>query len=216
MTIENPREAALEASKEGTFSFLDRALGRNYPTDEVVVYLDEAAAYRRNKLAEKIMEETYLLKGDDPAKAKQRGKSITILQNKLDEMDKEISESRVTFHLEGIPSEKYDEIVDLSIEQFPLEYIESRNPITMKLEREPKPNEDRETLFRTHLWSAFVRKITDESGAVDENHSPEYMGRIMGVMPIVGAAHVQRAIENLRMTTDWMDQIQGDDFFQKP
>lgn len=215
MTTDSAREAAVAASTEATFSFLDRMTGRNYPTEEVVVFMDEAGAYKRNKLQRQIAEETYLLKGDTAEKAKARGKKITIMQNKLDEMTAEIAESRVVFHLEGIPTEQYDALIDDAAEQFPYEYVESRNPLTMKLEREVKENADRDVYFRSNLWAAFVRKISDASGAEDTTHTPEYMRAVMGAMPIVGVAHVQTAIEQLRMVTDWMDEIQTDDFFPK-
>lgn len=215
MSIGNEQNTAIEASKEETFSFLDRLTGRNYPTEEVVVYLDEAGAHKRNKLVAEIEKQTYLLKADDKAEATKRGRKITLLQKRVDEIESEIKGSRVVFHLEGIPSEEYDAIVDESVEEFPIEYTESRNPISMALERTPKENPDRDVFFRTRLWAAFVRKVSDATGAADHTRTPEYMGRVMGVLPIVGVAHVQMAIESLRMTTDWMDQIQDDDFFPK-
>lgn len=214
-STEDPRDVAIEASKPGAFSFLDRVTNRNYPTEEVVVYIDEEGAYKRSKLLREIDEQMLLLRGDDKAAAAQRSKKITILRNKTAELEERILKSRVVFHLEGISSDAYDELIDKAAEQFPVEYVESRNPLTMELERTPKSDDNREAYFRSLLWSKFVRKISDGEGNEDTTCTPAYMAAVMGAMPIVGVAHVQAAIERLRMTTNWMDEIQGDDFFPK-
>lgn len=193
---------AEEQSQPGTFSFVDRLTNRNYPTEEVVVFLDERAGH----LIEKLNED--LLMQKDPEQRELIEKQIAYHSEKA-------RSSRYTVKLEGISVEAYDAIVDAAKEQFPYEYREFRNPITQRLEREVIESEDREQFFRTHLWSAFMRSIEDADGNVDENTTPEFVGIFLGLAPIAAQATVGMAVDRLRMVSDWMDKIQGEDFFPK-
>lgn len=196
------KDRATEASKQGTFSLMDRLTNRDYPVEDVEVYLDEAAGYQIGKLIEQIANE-------------KDGDKANVLQDDLAKWRKKAESSRVVIHLRGISSEKYDEIVKDAQEQFPLEYREDRNPLTMKLERELLPSEDRETYFRTHLWAEYIRNATDADGNVDANISPEWVAGFLAHAPLNAQAAVYIAVEKLRMVTDWMDNIQTDDFLVK-
>lgn len=190
-------------SKPGTFSLLDRLQGRSYPKETVDVYLDEEAGYEIQKLEQEI------------ARTAPDDGKIPELEAKLAELQEQAQASRLTFHLEGISSEEYDSVVEESLELFPVEYHESRNPLTMALERTPKENEDRETYFRIHLWAKFIRRVEDAEGDVDSDITPALIAQVHGLLPLAGMVRLSATVDKLKMVTNWMDEIQGADFLVK-
>lgn len=216
---EHAKAAATDASKKGTFSFLDRVTGRNYPTDEVAIYLDEAAGYRIGEIEAELVDarelQSKLVKTTDKAAKAEVTKEIAKLEEQLVANKAEAEKSRFVFHLQGISTEAYDKLVDMAQAEFPLEYRETRNPLTFALEREVIDNEQREIYFRTLLWSAFIQRVVDGEGNEDADITQVWVARVMGLIPVIGQIKIQQGIEKLRMTTNWMDQIQGEDFFPK-
>lgn len=208
---------ATEASVKGKFNLLDRLASRNYPTEEVAVYLDEAAGYQLAKIEREreALRVQLKLAGTDKGRIAELNKQF----KKLDEEDEAVREvaadSRVVFHLQGISSREYDLTVDAAKESFPYEYREVRNPITMALTREIIEEEDREIFFRTLLWSKFIKRVVDASGNEDDNITHAWMSEVDGLIPVMGAQRISDAITLLRMTTGWMDEIQGEDFLAK-
>lgn len=200
--IETARSIAEEHSKQGSFNFLDRLNNRNYPTEDVEIYLDEKAGHEIEKLQEKIVLATKPEIGE-------------ALQAEIDEIREQAKASRYIVHMQGISVELYDEIVDKSQEMYPLEHREYRDPLTAKLIREVVDNDDREQYFRTHLWAEFVRSVEDIDGNVDDNITPEFMAVFIGHAPIAAQVKVAAAVQSLRMVTAWMDEIQGEDFLAK-
>lgn len=214
---EQAKAAAQDASKQGTFSFIDRVTNRNYPTDEQVVYLDENVGYRLREIEgerNEVMLRTKLFK-DNETVLTELGKELTKLEEQRDALREAAADSRFVFHLEGISTKLYDECVDAARAEFPLEYREGRHPLTYALERTVIDNEEREIFFRTLIWSKFIRRVVDPAGNVDENITPEWVGVVLQLLPIIAQIKIADKIEKLRMTTDWMDELQGEDFLAK-
>lgn len=196
------KAVAEEQSQPGTFSFLDRLNNRNYPTEDVTIFLDERAGLIVQKLKSDLMLQK------DPAQRE-------IIEKQIAYQVEKACESRYIVHLQGISVEAYDAIVDAANEQYPVEYNEFRNPLTAKLEREVIPNEDRDLYFRTHLWAAFFQSVEDKDGNLDENTTPEFVSVFLKVAPIAAQVEIGAAVDRLRMVTNWMDEIQGEDFLAK-
>lgn len=211
------KAAAENASKPGVFSFIDRVTNRNYPKDQVVAYLDEDGGYKIQAIDEErenIRLRTKLFKGNETVLA-ELGKELAKLDEQHEAIRESMADSRFVFELEGISTKLYDECVDAAQEQFPLEYRETRHPVTFALERHVIENEQREVFFRTLLWSKFIRRVTDPAGNVDENITPEWVGVVEGLLPVVAQIKIQETVHKLRMTTGWMDELQGEDFLAK-
>src|SRR5690349_6105667 len=113
----DPQAAAEAQSQPGTFSFVERLQGRGYPHSTVKVYLDEATAFERNELA--------LRAGT--AESIEQAKQI---EEKIEELDRKLAQSRYLFELHGFSPERYDEVIDEAFEQFPAEYETSINPFS--------------------------------------------------------------------------------------
>jgi len=200
--VDTARTVAEANSKPGKFSFLDRLQDREYPTEDVEVYLDEAAGLRIHKLTQELI-------------ASNDAEQSEVLQKQIAYHSEKARKSRYTIHMQGISTESYDAVVDAAREEFPVEYRESRHPLTMALERTEIENEPREVYFRTHLWSKFIKSVEDPDGNIDDNITPEWVAVLLGHAPIIAQARIQVTLEQLRMTTAWMDEIQGEDFLAK-
>lgn len=199
---DDAKAAAVEASQEGNFSFLDRLAGRDYPTEDVEIYLDEAAGHRISALRESLKAET------DADKTEELIAQIEAQRDKA-------RKSRYIVRVQGISIEDWDSTIDEANEHYPVQYEESTHPLTMAKVKNPIPSEERETFFRTHSWAKFIQSVTDADGNVDSNITPEWVAVFLNQAPIVAIAKVAVAIDKVRMTTEWMDQIQGDDFLAK-
>ena len=201
---ETTKAVAEEHSKPGKFSFVDRVLGRNYPTKDVEVYLDEAAGHRIQEL---LNERQYISANDVD--------ELERIDADLEKWRKKAADSRYVIHMEGISVEEYDKVVDEANEQFPLEYRESRHPLTMELERTVVPNDDRDVFFRAQMWAKFIRSVEDAEGNIDDEITPQFVGVMCRALPLIAMLRIQQGVEELRMTSDWMDAIQTEDFFPK-
>jgi len=204
MNIENAKATAEEHSKPGKFNFIDRIENRDYPTLDVEIYLDEKSGHRIQQL----LEERSLIAPDDVD-------AINANDSDLELWRKKAAASRYIIHLEGISTEKYDEIVELAQSQYPLEYRERQNPITFKMERDVIENDERETLFRTHFWAECIRSIEDAEGNIDDNISPEFVAMMNKGLPLVAQVRIDAGVNELRMISAWMDNIQDADFLAK-
>lgn len=195
-------EKAREASTPERFSFVDRLASRDYPTEVIEIYLDEAAAYRMARLESQLSVTT-------------DGDQANVIQEQIEYLRRKAIASRYLLHLEGISSEEYDAVVDEATAEFPLEYVDSRNPLTFKTDRTVVENPDREAFFRIHLWAKFIRKVEDAEGRIDDNIDAEWVAQLNKKAPLMALVKIQGAVELLRMTTDWMDKIQDEDFLVK-
>lgn len=204
MTIESIKAAAEESSKPGTFNFLDRVQSRNYPEVEREIYLDEAAGLKIQHL----LNERERIAPDDVEAINRNDSDLALWREKA-------KESRYTVRMRGISAGDYDEIVDLAQEDYPLEYREDRNPLTFKVEREIIPNEEREALFRSLHWARVIQSVEDANGNVDDNITPELVANMMKGLPLTAQLVIADGVEETRMITAWMDNIQDADFLAK-
>lgn len=204
MTIETIKAAAEENSKPGTFNFLDRVQSRNYPEVEREIYLDEAAGLKIQHL----LSERERIAPDDVEAINRNDSDLALWREKA-------KESRYTVRMRGISAGDYDEIVDLAQEDYPLEYREDRNPLTFKVEREVIRNEEREALFRSLHWARVIQSIEDANGNVDDNITPELVASMMKGLPLTAQLVIADGVEETRMITAWMDNIQDADFLAK-
>lgn len=195
----NHEEIAVAASKQGTFNLIERLVGRNMPTEEVEVFLDEGTAFRIGRLEQRLADET------------EKG-VVKKLEAERAHLRAELEKSKYTFTLQGISTEDYDKIIDEIREAYPIEYEDSTNPLTGQKLRLELPNEDRDTLYHNLLLAHCLVKITDPDGAVDEDISVEKASIVRRTLPIDGVRRLSNSIEDLRMVGKWMDSIQHADF----
>lgn len=199
---EAARETAVEMSKPGKFSLIERLQGRNMPEDKVVIYLDEGAAYDRAKVNQKLANAT------DPD-------MVAELEAELADLDERIQESAVTISMRGISSEDYEKLVEQAREQYPIEYEERQSAFSLVKEKVELPSPEREELFM-ELYLAKCITRAEMGGDIDEDITPDWVAQFKGFAPIDALARITETAYSLRMAVQWMDEIQSEDFSPRP
>lgn len=182
-----------------TFSIIDRVTNRNLPTEDVPVYLDEQAAWRLRKV------DALEAKTTDPGDLAELGAERTKLLERL-------RASEYTFHLRGVTSDEYDELVDEVNETMPAEMDEFVNPLTNQKVRTEKNEDERLELLNTLLLARSITGITAPDGERDENITTEVVAVLKGKLPVDGVRRVVKAAIDLRMMVEWMDSVTDEDF----
>lgn len=204
-TTRSPEElAAVEASKPGTFSLIERLQGRNLPSDTETVYLAEDAAYEYLKLQD---EHASYPAGDEAG--------LAALEAKMAEVHQSILDSAAVFYMTGVSTERYDELVEETDVAFPLEFEVVKNPLTGRITREPKANLEREVYFNRLYLSEVITRV-EMGGEVDDNITPDWVEACEKFLPRDGLRRIVKKAFDLRMIVEWMDAIQNEDFSQKP
>lgn len=203
MSNSTPEELALAASRQGTFSFIERLRGRGMPKDSVDIYLDEELGYRLVEVEMLISVTT-------------NKEQLAALEAEAEELKESLRSQKYTLFFEGISNKRYDELVDLSCENYPYEYEETTSPFTGVTTRTVITNEDRDRLFTNMLWAAIIRKVVDPSGSEQVGLSPEDAEALRQEGPRHGVVLVAETIDKMRMAVEWMQYIQDEDFSLKP
>lgn len=130
------------------FDFLAFVQGRNYPTDSVTIYFDEASAY-----------------------ALQREEN----EAKIAELQERVRASAVTINLTGISEMLQERILDKAVEKFPRAFRTERNFITGMTEKieltaaDDNPNAKARDRWYTNLYYAAHITGIEKDGAVDSS-----------------------------------------------
>lgn len=203
MSNATPEELAQSVSTPTTFSFIDRLRGRNYPHDDVSIYLDESLGYRLSELNAEIAN---TINPDKLAK----------LEAEYESLRAELAEQRYTITLTGL-SIKADEVMAKeAAEAYPFEYDEVVSPFTGEKTKVMVDSDDRNRLYTDLLWSASITKVVDPAGAEQGALTQADARAIREEGPREGVIRIAEAIEKLKMATYWMDSIQDEDFLAKP
>ena len=199
---EEAHTVANEHSAKGKFSLIERLRGRNMPTDDVTIYLDEGAAWRRDVIKELLGDEK------DPDKVK-------ALEAELAEVTQAILDSAVVIHVEGISSKEYDALLAEAEESYPTEYEEFQSPLTGQKMKNPIENEERDLMFDVALLAACVRSA-EIDGFIDEDITREWIAEFKELAPLDGVRKLVSTVFKMRMASAWMDEIQNEDFSPRP
>lgn len=196
--MSDPREIAEEQSKPGKFSLLERLRGRNMPTEKMVIYLDEAGAWDRIRLAERMAEET-------------DGDVLSKLEDEYEALTAQVKASAVTLTLRGMTNDEYDDIVAQAKKTYPVKYEKDINILTGENSIIEVPNEARENLINDLFLGATIVKA-EFDGATDEDIDAEWYHEFKGLAPLDALRRVAETAYRMRMASQWMDEIQNADF----
>lgn len=206
-----PEEIARESMAPGTFNFMERLRGRNMPTEEIAVYLDEDKGYKLHELGRK-------LNGDAESgvMAATDAKVIKALNAEITKLEAELRESRYVFKLRAIPTRTYTEISEAADLMYPLEYNEVKNPFTGETKKELIVNEDRDTYYTNRLWAESIVSMTAPNGDVaDDTIDLEFVAQFRAYAPLDAVMRLSEVILRLRMAVEWMDGLEHEDFLVK-
>ena len=206
--IADAAKLAEEAKKPGTFSIINVLKERSYPIEEVNVYLDEQAAYEASKLQDKIEEIT---KSTDM----QAHEEAEVIAAERDAAIAKLEKSKYVFTISGMSEGKRDELQELSVEKFPMEYEESKNPFTGETNKAEVDNKQRDRYFTNLLWVESIKKIVNPEGDVQDGVSISEVESLRELLPIAGISSITQSIEKLRISTAIFMSNVDEDFLAK-
>lgn len=198
-------ELANEAKKPGRFNIVSVIKDRAYPSDDVVVYLDEEIAYRAAKLQERLRDEAGTLSEKEYAALDAELKAV------VDELEKK----KYVFSIRGISEGRRSELLELSIAQFPLEYSEQKNPFTGEVTRTELEDRGRDALFTNFIWADHIVKIVSPEGDEQESLTAEEVRELREALPLASAAAINEAIDKIRVSTAVFMASVDEDFLAK-
>lgn len=206
--VEEVVKLAEDAKKPGTFSILNVLKERAYPKDEVNIFLDEQSAYDASRIQEKITE---LSKSADL----QVQDEIDALIAKRDELVALIENSKYVFHISGISEKARAEAYEKSVEKFPVEYEESKNPFSGEIVKKEIEDKDRDRFFTNILWTLSIEKIVAPDGSIQSEISFEDVTSLREMLPLAAASIVNQSIDKLRTSTALFMISVDEDFLAK-
>ena len=198
MTEQTPEEVAIEQSAQGTFSLIERLQNRNMPEEIVTIYLDEAAAYERT-----ILQELHAKTTD--------GEKLADIDDQLTAVEAKIRASAIEVTLRAISSKRYDELLERANETYPIEFEESVAPFTGEKKRTEIASPEREELIQT-LYLAECIVQARMGNDVDDTITDAWVENFKDFAPLDALRLIITAAYRLRMTVEWMDGIQHEDF----
>jgi hypothetical protein len=198
MSNAEPQEIAESSIKQGKYNFLDRLANRNLPTEDFTIYLDEGAAYRRLRIDEILADTT-------------DKEELAALEAERAIVTKQIKDSAATVTLRAITSVAYDKLIAQAKERFPVKYEKTSNPITGRTVVEEKPSQDRDEYFNELYLAATIVKA-EFDGAIDEEIDTDWVKGFQNIAPIDAVRRIAEAAWKMRMTGQWMDELESEDF----
>lgn len=204
--IEEAAKLVDAAKQPGTFSIVDVLKERAYPKEDVNIYLDEQAAYEASMMNEKIEE---LKKSDADIK------KIDALVESRDEVISKFEKSKYVFSITGISEGLRDDIQEQSLEKFPMQYEEEKNPFTGEVTKKEIEDKERDRYFTNLIWHESITKIVDPSGSIQEKITLEDVESLRQFLPIACIGAITQSIEKLRMSTAMFMLSVDEDFLAK-
>lgn len=175
-----------------TFDLSDLTSGISYPKDEVVITIDEDAAYQLTRIEKEI----------------QANPEDESLEEKRQALVKRAADSRYVFRLQGHPRSSLLAAFEAVHERFPVEFG-SFGKI--------KPNPERVEAEADIVWATHIIEIEDPQGRKAYVNSEEEARELRRGIPSFASEAVMNAIndltenvtkgfENLAMETDFLSK----------
>lgn len=207
--IEKAAELADQAKKPGVFNILNVLRERSYPTDSVSVILDEDIAYKAaitKNVIDNLMNSDVENINDDVKK----------LQADLDALVEQLNNSRYVFNITGISEGRREELMDESLEKFPIEFDLTKNPFTGKEDKAEIPSPERDEYFTDLLWIESIIDIVAPDGSVQAGVDADTVHEFRSLLPVTANAAITQAIDNIRIATGVFILTTDEDFLAKP
>lgn len=188
------------------FSFFDMLEGITYPTEEVTVSLDEAAAFEVSKLQREFDASTDLTE-----------ESVAEFGARIDRLRKRLDDSRVTFYLRGIPDElavTAKDSVDALFMDKKKQVKAADGTIRKYLPEDQGMNYARmlnATVFAMHIEKVLYHK----NGFVQVAPEPDHIAAFFDRAPKAAQDKLARSITDLRVDSAKYEAGLDEGFFPK-
>lgn len=204
-----------EAKKPGKFNIVSVLKERAYPSIDVDVYLDESKAFEASQISEKIKDAELQVARKTGGPADAARKRVDGFKAELEAIKESIADSKYVFTISGISEGKREEILNIAVAKYPIEYEESTSPISGEVTRKEIENEDRDKLFTNLLWREQIVKITAPNGDVQDGLTIEDVVELRSSLPIAGSGKINEAIEKVRIASAMFIMSVDEDFLAK-
>lgn len=182
-----------EAQKPGVFNLADAIKGRGYPQKDVNVYIDGAAAFELVELEDKMKS------------LKEDSKEYKELEEKAEELAKQVQASKLTFTMRGVGQGIVERISAQADEKFGKD-TEDANDV----------NTDWFKYYITSLVAANVVKVTDPEGNVDETLLDyDSMSEIRDNIPAEAWGVLVNTMQKLTLATGYFKGLTDAGFLPK-
>lgn len=174
-----------EAQSPNKFNLSEVIKGRGYPEDKVEVYLDVESAYKLDKLNDKLI---LLTTEEETAPVEAEAKELA---------DK-ILESKLTFHMRGIP-------------QSVVEAIERKSKVN-------KSGQDDEVVMEyfSRIIAASIIKVEDAQGNIDDHQfTHEEVSELRGSFPSESWTALLSAVQKLTLASGYFQGLTDAGFLPK-
>lgn len=210
------KEMVEKAKAPGTFSIVNAIKERAYPTDDVIVFLDESVAYKAAIVQEEIDSLDYSASKDEDDEAfKSRESKREELVAQRDSILEKLAESKYIFTLRGISEGKREEIFAEVGKVIPAEIKEERNPITGEVTTTEVDDPERNKLFTDMLWANYIERIVAPNGDIQNGVSNEEANELRKSLPLASVQKINECIDKLRVATAAFMYEVDEDFLAK-
>jgi hypothetical protein len=186
---------------------------RAYPKSDVVVYIDENAAYKAAVLKEKIQEAQGQI--DGLVNVEKNTSLVSELNEQLNEVMAELELSKYVFSITGISEGKRDDAFAKAREEFKVEYEENKNPFTGETVKIEIENRARDRFLTNLIWELSIEKITAPDGSIQESISHVDAGILRESLPASANILINESIDKLRAASAAFLLSVGEDFLAK-
>lgn len=196
-------ETVEKAKKPGTFNILNVLKDRGLPSEEVEVYLDEGIAYHASQIDDSIKQlEKRLDKMPDLADGiKDLVEERDELIAERDKIVEQMGGALFVFHLQGISEGKREDLYEVALKEYPMQYETDRSPFTGQSEKKELSSSERDRYFTNLLWQAHIVKIVSPDGDVQDTVTYDEAVELRRSMPLTATSKINNAIEKLRTST---------------
>jgi hypothetical protein len=216
MSEKSIEEVVEEAKAPAKFNIIDAIKERGYPSDEVVIFLDEDTAYRASAVQEKInLLDMGASKNDTAEQIASREEERNKLIEERDNISQKLSESKYTFILRGISEGQRDKIFEEVGKKIPVKYTSEMNPLTGEREKSEVENPERDKLFTNMLWAAYIEKIVSPIGEEQDSVTLDEASELRYSLPLAGVQKINECIEKLRIAAAAFMYEVDEDFLAK-
>jgi hypothetical protein len=216
MSEKSIEEVIEEAKTPAKFNIIDAIKERGYPSDEVVIFLDEDTAYKASAVQEKInLLDMGASKNDTAEQIASREEERNNLIQERDNISQKLSESKYTFILRGISEGQRDKIFEEVGKKIPVKYTSEMNPLTGEREKSEVENPERDKLFTNMLWAAYIEKIVSPIGEEQDSITLDEASELRYSLPLAGVQKINECIEKLRIAAAAFMYEVDEDFLAK-
>lgn len=189
-----------------TFSFFDVLEGREYPKDEVAIYLNESAAYKLERLIRDL--------GDAESMSDEEQDAAVA---EIDELRNLIERSKYVFHISGVSDDLISDLKNVADEHFEKKRVNRKaGDGTLRRVLPESESVDYTRYMNALVLAAHIEQIVAPNGKVLTAPGVDEIATFMDKAPTSEKNKLQFRISELRVNSSAFEAKVSADFLAKP